>query len=315
MGRSVMISDFLVQHPSGAFFRLTEDEWRKAVQKFPELLDDNGLRYEKNSATVTSYLGADPYFDNTIILMQFERLFKMLTFKEDYRDHEIEILVDNARTHIARPFSIADFGKGIGTRCPVSSIEHVDDSNNTKVINLLFDSGPHKGLSKGLLNVALELGVKLPKKCKLDEIRSVLSTHQVFPRVSLRIHDKSSPEIVHHIFIDFPIRKLANNYGVKIIFVPTFHCELNPIEGVWCYQKSFMRKYNEQIFNTFVKLISQSRDIFEEKKVSLKLFRRFWKAVDAYNEGKSYSQVLQLFFSNLCKGEAIIHRRITNTNL
>ena len=112
MGRSVMISDFLVQHPSGAFFQLTEDEWRKAVQKFPELLDDSGLRYAKNSATVTSYLGADPYLDNTIILMQFERLFKMLTFKEDYRDHEIEILVDNARTHTARPFSIADFGKG-----------------------------------------------------------------------------------------------------------------------------------------------------------------------------------------------------------
>ena len=97
--------------------------------------------------------------------------------------------------------------------------------------------------------------------------------------------------------------------------MPKFHCELNPIEGVWCYQKSFVRKYNEQIFNTFVKLISQSRDVFEEKKISLKLFRRFWKAVDAYNEGKSYSEVLQLFFSNLCKGEAIIRRRITNTNL
>ena len=185
LGRSVMVSDFLVQHPSDPFFRLSNDEWAKAVQTFPELLDDDGLRYLKQSATVTSYLGTDPYFDNTIILMQFERLFKMLKFKDDYHDHEIEILVDNARTHTAKPFSINDFGKGVGTRCPVPSIEYLDEANNTRIINLFFDSGPHAGLSKGLFNIALELGVKLPDGCKLDEIRSILSTHRVFHNVSL----------------------------------------------------------------------------------------------------------------------------------
>jgi len=184
MGRSVMISDFLVQHPTSCFFRLSEGEWGDAIKTFPELLDDNGLRYERNSATVSAFLGTDPYFDNSIILLQFERLFKMLKFKKDYFNHDIEVLVDNARTHTAKPFSINDFGKGIGTRCPVSSIEYLDDTNNMKLVDCFFSSGPNKGLSKGLLNIASELGVQLPNNCKLDELRSILSRHRAFQNVS-----------------------------------------------------------------------------------------------------------------------------------
>ena len=75
----------------------------------------------------------DPYYDNSIILLQFERLFKLLNFKEEYENHNIEVLVDNARIHTGKPFSINDFGRGIGTRCPVSSIEYIDELNNRRI--------------------------------------------------------------------------------------------------------------------------------------------------------------------------------------
>ena len=91
------MSDFLVQHLSGPFFQLNEKEWMNAVNKYPELLDDTDLRYEKYSATITAHLGVDPYFDNDMILLQFERLVKLIQFKEKYQHHIIEILVDNAR--------------------------------------------------------------------------------------------------------------------------------------------------------------------------------------------------------------------------
>ena len=65
------------------------------VKKYPELLDDTDLRYEKYSATITAHLGVDPYFDNDTILLQFERLFKLIQLKEEYQHHIIEILVDN----------------------------------------------------------------------------------------------------------------------------------------------------------------------------------------------------------------------------
>ena len=77
-----MVSGFLVQHSSSPFFQLNEQEWMKAIQKYPELLNDNGIRYGKYSTIVFAHLGVDSYLDNSVILFQFERLFKLLEFKE-----------------------------------------------------------------------------------------------------------------------------------------------------------------------------------------------------------------------------------------
>ena len=57
-------------------------------------------------------------------------------------------------------------------------------------------------------------------------------------------------------------------------------------------------------------LVDQSRQNFSQKFIHLKLFRRFWKALQAYHDGKSYEQVLKLFYSNLCVGKINAHRRI-----
>ena len=139
-----MVSDFLVQHPSAPFFQLNEKEWMNAVKKYSELLDDTDLRYEKYSATITAHLGVDPYFDNDIILLQFEHLFKLIQFKEEYQHHKIEILVDNARTHTAKQYSINDFGKRSGTRCPISVIEYIDEMNTPKKLSVFFNQDLEK---------------------------------------------------------------------------------------------------------------------------------------------------------------------------
>ena len=97
--------------------------------------------------------------------------------------------------------------------------------------------------------------------------------------------------------------------------MPKFHCELNPIEGVWCHQKGFVRKYSDQTFNKMLQLIPASKENFAEKNVSIKLFRRFWKVMSAYEQGQSYGTVLQLFFSNHCSQAVFSHRRITNSNI
>jgi hypothetical protein len=47
--------------------------------------------------------------------------------------------------------------------------------------------------------------------------------------------------------------KLAEKYGVKVIYGTKFNCELNPIEGLWCYQKCLIRRRTDQ---TFIRLIS-----------------------------------------------------------
>ncbi|CAF3320169.1 unnamed protein product [Rotaria socialis] len=183
-GRSVMALDFLVQHPSSPFVHLNEREWMKAVEHYSDLLNDNDIRYGKYSATAFAHLGVDAYFDNSVILLQFERLSKLLKFKEEYQYHNIEILVDNATAHTAKNYSINDFGKRSGTRCPVSSIEYLNDNNEMQILECYYQSGPKKGQSKGLLSIAMELGLPVAPNITLDELKSTLSKHRAFQNVN-----------------------------------------------------------------------------------------------------------------------------------
>ena len=179
-----MVSDFLVEHPSGPFFQLTEDEWKLAVTKYKSWSVDTDVNYLDRNATATINIGTDADFGNDTILRQFERLFQMLEFKKEYKDNQIEIIVDNARTHTTKSYSLQEFGKSIGTRCPVEQIEYVDENGTTKVVDCYFKEGVHKGKSKGLIELCKDLGVQLPAKIKLDEIIKILSTHRAFHNVS-----------------------------------------------------------------------------------------------------------------------------------
>ena len=84
------------------------------------------------------------------------------------------------------------------------------------------------------------------------------------------------------------------------MYVARFHCEINTIEGVWCYEKEFVRKYSDQTFNKMLQLIPQAKANFVENNISTTLFRRFWKTISVYEQGQSYDKVLNLFFSNHC---------------
>ena len=73
--------------------------------------DDKELNYVERSATASIHIGKEAYFDNMTILEQFERLFQMIQFKEAFKGHRIECIVDNARSHTARSHSVFEFRK------------------------------------------------------------------------------------------------------------------------------------------------------------------------------------------------------------
>ncbi|CAF3382803.1 unnamed protein product [Rotaria socialis] len=187
----------------------------------------------------------------------------MLELKQEYKNHQIEVIVGNARTHTTKSYSLQDFDRNIGTRCPVEKIEYVDENGATNVIECYFKNGTNKGKSKGLVELCKESRVQLPVQIKLDEIRKILSKHRAFQ---------------------------------NIIYCPKYHCELNTIEGLWCNQKAFVRSRTDQSFEKMIKLISDSRIHFVERKIALKLFRRFWRSVEAYSQDQTYVDILKLFF-------------------
>ena len=151
--------------------------------------------------------------------------------------------------------------------------------------------------SKGLKQIAIELGFEAMdvNRCKLKELREKLICHPAF----------------------IPISKLeirAKKYNVKIIFCPKFHCELKSIEGLWCDIKWFVRKHTDQTFQKMIYLIPLTKDQYKNKNLNIKLIRRFWNCLLAYEAGKTYGEVLRIYFGNKNKEKIECHRRILENN-
>ncbi|CAF4508624.1 unnamed protein product, partial [Didymodactylos carnosus] len=125
-----------------------------------------------------------------------------------------------------KSYSLQEFGKNIGTRCPVEQIEYVDENGVPKVIDCCFKGGENKGKSKGLVELCKDLGVQLLAQIELDEIRDMLSRHRAFQNAT-------------------KLEMLGIKYKIKIIYYPSVIA-------------------NYQCFDKMIKLISESRINFVE---------------------------------------------------
>jgi hypothetical protein len=100
-----------------------------------------------------------------------------------------------------------------GYPCPIDVLEWTDENNNKKQLDCFHKTGPLEGKNKGLKYLAIELGFQIRNE-RVDEIREIVSKHPAFS-------------------VQSKLEILAKQYGVKIIFCPKFHCELNPIKGLF----------------------------------------------------------------------------------
>ena len=69
------------------------------------------------------------------------------SFKKALKTRTIKIIVDNAKTHKAKAYSLLDFRKFIDTRCPTDTIHYIDQHRVDQVIVCYFKTGPNKGFS------------------------------------------------------------------------------------------------------------------------------------------------------------------------
>lgn len=289
-GRSIMVSAFIVMHDNVPIFELDNDEWQEAIESCPSLQNKHDiLNFYERSANAWIEPKKDNYFDNEVILSQFERLFKLIKFKTCFYNHDIEVLVDNARTHSAKIYDVNLLNKSSGTICPYKTIEWTENGIVYKID--CFDSA---GRSKGLLEIAKELNLisqnTMSRDIKLEELRKIVSEHKAFENWT-------------------KLEKLAEDYDVKIVWCPKFHCELNPIEGLWCDSKRFVRKYNDQSFDKLNILIIESFEKFKRSGINVKLWNRFWECVKMYNEGATYKDVLQTLFGAKQSDRVLNHKR------
>ena len=230
-------------------------------------------------------------------------------------NHSIHV-VDNAKTHTAKEFSLDEFGMKPGMRCPVDQIQYIDDYGQQKTIQCYFTSGPLKEKSKGLLKIAKELEISLHDNVKLKELK-VLSKHQDFQNVRKSLISVfniiASP--FNTIFSDQNWKKSLSNIILKL------HSLLNFIVS-----STALRGYEPTKNNSFdSKLIKRSRrwsillqireSILSKEMLQSSFFKRFWHTLVAYDGGDTYEEVFTMYFSSLCRDTIRQHRQITNSNI
>ncbi len=96
-------------------------------------------------------------------------------------------------------------------------------------------------------------------RVKDDDMRTILSYYH---------HDFASEKTM--------IEHLLEREGLKGIFLPKFHCELNPIERVWGQAKKYSRAHTNFTFIRLRTIIDPSLD-----------------SVSAYLEGKQVGKELE----------------------
>jgi hypothetical protein len=133
-------------------------------------------------------------------------------------------------------------------------------------------------------------------KYKLPELREKLATHMAFD-------------------ITTRLEQSAKKFGIKIIWCPKYHCELNPIEGFWCDLKWFVRKHNDQDYKKLNDLIVDGMKQYEEKGLNQKLWFRFWLAIEMYENKATYQDVLQTLFGAKSLSKVKTHKKIKSVEI
>ena len=128
--------------------------------------------------------------------------------------------------------------------------------------------------------------------------------------VQAKLADYKKALLEHPAFaVKSKLENLAEKYGVKVIFIPKYHCELNPIEGLWFQLKYYIRKHSDQTFPKMKSLMTLPREVFIKKRIFIKLIKRFWKCLDAYSKNASYGTVLWTYFSGNSQEKCESHRK------
>lgn len=107
-----------------------------------------------------------------------------------------------------------------------------------------------------------------------DDMRSILSFHDDF---------RTEKTMVEH---------YLTSEGLKGIFLPKFHCELNPIERVWGQAKVYTRIHTNFTFQRLRTIIGPGLDSVPTD-LTRKYFRRVREYARAYLEGKKAGNELE----------------------
>ena len=272
-GSGIMVSDFVDVH--SGFLQLSDTEHDLAKTTDPD--------FPKTARVLLEY-GADKegYWTSEKFMVNIEVAARIAEFKYPSDKHTIVWLFDQSSCY--RTFAEDALNAKVMNVRPGGVQPRMHDTLWAgKVQRMVYDDGTPKGMKQ----VLEERGINTARMVA-EDMRTVLSWHDDF---------RKEKTIVEH---------YLNGRGHLVMFIPKFHCELNPIERVWGQAKVYSRKHSNFTLARLRQIVDPALD-----SVSTDLIRKYFRKVQNYETtylegkkaGKELEKAIKVYKS---------HRRIFN---
>ena len=146
------------------------------------------------------------------------------------------------------------------------------------------------GRPKGAAQILEERGYNT-RGMKLEEMRAILADHDDFKNEKCRVDT------------------FLSNCGHTCIFIPKFHCELNPIERVWSQSKRYTRAYCDYTIGSLRRSIPLGLKSVSKENIA-NYVRRCRNYMFAYLEGSAVGHELEEKIKYYKSATYTSHRRI-----
>ena len=209
-GAGIMVSDFITEQDG--YLHLTEAEYQEGLEKYPNL-----KRYAR--ASIEYGENKDGYWTSERFINQIKSVSQIAEVKYPReKGYKVVFVFDHSSCHGAYAedaLNASRMNAKPGGKQPLMH-DTFWKGNPQSMVN--------RGVAKGLIQVLTERG-RYRKGMVLQEMRDEIATHPDFKEEKTRIE------------------YCLNNKGFACMFLPKFHCELNPIERVWAQAKRYTREH------------------------------------------------------------------------
>ena len=270
-GAGVMVSDFIDQHRG--FLQLTDDEHQVVKAHDPNFPKSARVLFEYG-AEKEGYWTAQKFLNNlkdAVVIAEH-------VYPGD--NHTLVWLFDQSSCHKAFAEDALN-ARRMNVRPGGNQPQMRDTVWGRKVQTMVMADGTPKGMKM----VLEERGINT-SRMNADNMRIVLANHEDF---------RTEKTLVE---------KYIESRGHIALYIPKFHCELNPIERVWGQAKVYTRKHTNFTLPRLRQIVGPALD-----SVRLDLIRKYFRTVGDYEKaymegrkaGKELEQAVKVFKS---------HRRI-----
>lgn len=210
----------------------------------------------------------DGWFTNDDLIQQI-RDTKLL-FRDLHPDCDLKFAFDNSCSHYKRALDGLDASllplKDGGKYAPLMrQTWYIKDG--TEYTQMMQTSS---GLQKGLRSILTERGLwrmGMPLSCKPCEnniphnlrIGAQFGNFSNSSQCCARHCCSQQPDFLHQ--REWLREVIEDELDSKIIFYPKFHSELNYLEMVWCFMKSFLRRHCTYIFSDLKEQMNHLEDM------------------------------------------------------